>query len=280
MSLPPSWMKCWSTSTLTGSSRYATLASPTRALELTLLQTYFDHRRPRFDPVVCVNTLSLFYSHGRGSELHRTLQWVYEVLLNRAYLDGTRYYETPECFLFFLSRLLHCSDSHELHQFLKPLLRERVQERIGAEGDALAFAMRILTCACVGVRDDVDLRMLLPLQCEDGGWDIGWIYRYGSSGIKIGNRGLTTALAINAIEVMEKSYSLSSPSSPISPSLPSPPSSPPPFLAAANKVEVSAASRQQRVIAVSSRRRSGSFRNSIQWLWHGGKLRKPLEAGF
>jgi hypothetical protein len=85
---------------------------------------------------------------------------------------------------------------------LKPLLRERVQERIGAPGDALALAMRILTCASVGVRNAMDARALLPLQCEDGGWEIGWVYKYGSSRVKIGNRGLTTALAISALDAV------------------------------------------------------------------------------
>ena len=57
-----------------------------------LRQTYFDPQRPRFDPVVCVNVLSLFYSYGRGHELEKTLRWVYDVLLHRAYTDGSRYY--------------------------------------------------------------------------------------------------------------------------------------------------------------------------------------------
>jgi hypothetical protein len=170
-----------------------------------------------------LNVLTLFYAHGRGRELSRTLHRVHEVLLHRAYLEGTCYYVTAECFLFFASRLLDSSNDEDLHSLLKPLLKERVQERIGAAGDALALAMRILTCSSVGIRDEVDLRALLPLQyvftrhsffdeeikiqnrSEDGGWEIGWICKYSSSGIKIGNRGLTTAYAINAIEAVNRS---------------------------------------------------------------------------
>jgi hypothetical protein len=137
--------------------------------------------------------------------LSRTFQWVYEVLFHRAYLNGTRYYDTPECFLFFLSRLVGCSDSQELHLKLKPLLTERVRERIGAPGDALALAMRILVCKSVGIRDEVDLATLLLLQCDDGGWEICWVYRYGSSGIRVGNRILTTAFAVKAIMAMKES---------------------------------------------------------------------------
>jgi len=120
--------------------------------------------------------------------------------MNRAYLEGTRYYETPECFLYFMSRFLSRSRDADLHALLKPLLKERIQERIGAEGNSSALSMRILTCDFVRIRDEVDLRKLLTLQCEDGGWEIGWIYRLGVSRICIGNRGLSTALAIKAVE--------------------------------------------------------------------------------
>lgn len=203
--------------------------------------------------------MSLFYTYGRGPELQKTLQWVKEVLLNRAYLDGTRYYETAECFLFFVSRLLATSGDQDLHATLKPLLKERVQERIGTEGDSLALAMRILVCDFLGIRDETDLRALRPLQCEDGGWEIGWMYKYGSSGIRIGNRGLTTAFAIKAIEaIAQPSLRICTSPSPtlVAHSLTNPePSAPPP-----------------------KRSRSSSLRRSIQWLWHGGKIRKSVEV--
>jgi hypothetical protein len=146
------------------------------------LQTYFDHNRPRIDPVVCVNVLHLFYRFHRQSEMQPTLEWITEVLRNRAYLEGTRYYETAECFLYFLARLLRSSDDAALHDALVDLLKERLQERTGVPGDALQLAMRILACASVGLRDDVDLRTLLTLQCEDGSFEIGWMYKYPSSG--------------------------------------------------------------------------------------------------
>ncbi|KAJ7140493.1 Haloacid dehalogenase-like hydrolase-domain-containing protein [Mycena crocata] len=166
-----------------------------------IIQTYFDHGRPRIDPVVCVNILTVFYSNGRGRELCHTLDWVHAVLLNRAYLDGTRYYLTGECFLYFLMRLLQEAKDAELDAMFKLLLKERVEENIGQPGDALALAMRVLVCNFVGIKSEIDFNTLLSLQCQDGGWEVGWIYRYGSSGTKIGNRGLATALAINAVDV-------------------------------------------------------------------------------
>jgi DNA-binding Lrp family transcriptional regulator len=140
---------------------------------------------------------------GRGYELANTLEWVLGVLEHRAYLDGTRYYETAECFLFFSARLLHkVRDEGALHARFAQLLRERVLEREGCAGDALALAMRVIVGAAVGLRLERDLATLLPLQYEDGGWGPSWIYKYGSSGLKIGNRGLTTALALNAIAAL------------------------------------------------------------------------------
>ena len=165
-------------------------------------QTYFDHSRPRFDSIVCINVLTLFYTYGRGHCLPRTLQWVQETLASRAYIGGTRYYTTSECFLFFLSRFLSCCNDADLHATLRPLLKERVQELIGDPGDALALAMRILTCDFVGIKNEVDLGALLSLQSEDGSWGVGWIYRLPSVGIQMGNRGLTTALAIKAISLI------------------------------------------------------------------------------
>jgi len=165
-------------------------------------QTYFDTERLRTDPVVALNVLRLFYSRGRGHELSRTLEWVLGVLKYRAYLEGTRYYETAECFLFFASRLLRASTDTCLHAQLAPLLRERILERAGAAGDALALSMRVLAGMAVSVRLERELAELLPLQCEDGGWGPSWVYKYGASGVKIGNRGLTTAFALNAIAAL------------------------------------------------------------------------------
>jgi hypothetical protein len=60
-----------------------------------------------------VNVLTLFYSHRRGHQLRNSLQWVRDVLLHRAYLDGTRYYDKPErCDIVSLSRIcpLHLAE--------------------------------------------------------------------------------------------------------------------------------------------------------------------------
>ena len=150
-----------------------------------------------------MNVLIAFYIYDRGYELPQTLDWIHSILIHRAYIDGTRYY-FRECVLYFIARLLETSDDKHLHDTLEDLLRERIQELTGAPGDAIALAFRVVTCASLGVRNEIDMRNLLPMQCEDGGWEIGYIYRYGISGMKIGSRGYTTAMAIRAIEELDK----------------------------------------------------------------------------
>ena len=59
--------------------------------------------------------------------------------------------------------------------------------------------MRLITCASVGVPNDVDMRKLLSMQCEDGSWEGGCLFRFGTTGLRVCNRGLTTALAVKAV---------------------------------------------------------------------------------
>ncbi|KAI0089935.1 HAD-like domain-containing protein [Irpex rosettiformis] len=168
-----------------------------------IIEMYFDHNRRRTDAVVCLNALTLFYAQGRGSDLSITESWVFDVLKNRAYIDGTRYYALAECFLYLLSRLLKKAGDDKLRERFLPLLKEHLQERVGAPGNAVALAMRIVACAYVGIRDETDTRRLLTMQLEDGSWEAGTLYKYGKSGIGIGNAGFTTALALEAVYSVE-----------------------------------------------------------------------------
>ncbi|KAI0328206.1 hypothetical protein GY45DRAFT_1019160 [Cubamyces sp. BRFM 1775] len=164
-----------------------------------IVLTYFDHTRPRIDPVVCVNVLTFFHANGRGDDLLETFNWVLHVLKNRAYVPaGTLYYYGPDPFLYFFSRLLSIAPS--IRAKLADLFRERVSERFGAPGDALALSIRILAALSVGlISDSRDYEHLLKMQEEDGSWPTGWIYKYGATGILVGNKGLTTAMAVTAI---------------------------------------------------------------------------------
>ncbi|KAF8812869.1 HAD-like protein [Phlegmacium glaucopus] len=167
-----------------------------------IIQVYFDHSRPRIDPICCVNILCLFYANGRGGELHETFDWVTKVLENRAYISGTYYYVGGDLFLFFLSRLLQSSS--EVRQRLGPTFKERIMERFGREADSVSLAARILAAIAVDIVDHRDLETLLSMQREDGSWGDSWIYKAPGTAMRIRNDSVTTALSIHAIRQVEK----------------------------------------------------------------------------
>ncbi|CAI7613882.1 unnamed protein product [Penicillium glandicola] len=165
-----------------------------------IFMTYFDRSRPRVDPVVCTNILNLFCMYGRESEVAVTFDWVLDVLRNWAYLSGTRYYPSPDTFLYFLSRLSCTVRDDTRRMELKSLLKQHISQRIGAGGDCISLATRLIASNVLGIANSFDRSKLLALQETDGGWPAGRIYKMGSSGLEIGNRGLSTALAVKAIE--------------------------------------------------------------------------------
>ncbi|KAJ6474825.1 HAD-like protein [Mycena sanguinolenta] len=166
-----------------------------------IVTTYFDRTRPRIDPIVCINVLTFFHMNGRGEELSATLDWVYDVLKHEAYPDGTLYYYGPDPFFFFLSRLITVSPS--VRKRFGPLFASRISKLFGSPGDALALSMRVLAAAVVGLCDIGDHDRLLAMQELDGSWPMGWVYKYGAVDILIGSKGLTTALAVNALKEID-----------------------------------------------------------------------------
>lgn len=176
-------------------------------------QTFFTDFKNRVDPVVCCNVLSLFHQYGRGHQLPETLDWVQQVLARRAYVNGTSFYPVPEAFFFFLCRLLPRlkagrGRAHDVHGRMRRLLAERLKERVGVPVDAASLAMRLIVCHRVGVRDVRGLKMLLAMQEADGGWEMGTLYHYASKKLRLGNRGASTALAIDAVRRCRRWLSL------------------------------------------------------------------------
>ncbi|KAK6821639.1 hypothetical protein RU639_007744 [Aspergillus parasiticus] len=171
-----------------------------------LMLTFFTDFKNRVDPVVCCNVLSLFYKYGRGHELHRTLAWVRQVLIRRAYINGTAFYPMPEAFLYFFFRFLqHITHLPQLYDGLKVLLKERLQERVGVPVDPISLSMRLIACNGVGIHDPMGLNALLSMQNPDGSWDLGTMYHYASKRLPIGNQGVSTAMAIKAIKQCQAS---------------------------------------------------------------------------
>ncbi|KAK7536957.1 Haloacid dehalogenase-like hydrolase-domain-containing protein [Phyllosticta citribraziliensis] len=176
-----------------------------------ILKVYFYPGRARTDPTVCINALRLLYKYGRGNEeqVKPTKDWIHNVLFYRAYLQGTRYYHSPDTFLYFFARLLAENPGSDMYRSTAALLQERLRERTNVQSDALELGMRIVACHLMGIRDDLDLVQLLDMQAEDGSFEMGYLCMYGKTGVKLGHRGLTTALAIRAVEASVPSKSSS-----------------------------------------------------------------------
>jgi HAD superfamily hydrolase (TIGR01509 family) len=163
-----------------------------------LLLTYFDAERPRFDPFVGANVLRLFYANRRGHQLAGTLGYMHKLLFTRGYKFGTRYYHLPDWLFYYLAELVSAHSDPEL-EGLRLLLKRRLQEGIGRDTDVMACALRCMACRALGMDNERDLATLVSTQEVDGGWPMGWLNRYGSSGIKVGSRGVVTAMAVRCI---------------------------------------------------------------------------------
>ncbi|KAJ5762333.1 HAD-like protein [Penicillium nucicola] len=164
------------------------------------IQTYFDKSRPRADAVITLNVLTVFHKYGRSHELPTTLEWMVNILLNRAYIKGTRYYANAEWFLYYMVRLLRESTDATLQERIQSILRTRVAERIGSPGDAFCLGMRVLACKHLEIENYPDRQKLLDMQQEDGGWEASCLYYFPGKNLEVGNRGASTAFALKALE--------------------------------------------------------------------------------
>ncbi|KAF2490607.1 hypothetical protein BU16DRAFT_494760, partial [Lophium mytilinum] len=151
------------------------------------------------DPVTCVNVLRLFYRHGRGSEVHKTFEYVMSVFWNRAYVEGTPLFPHPEMFLYFLTRfIVESPDKYELYRLI-PNMEKRLQEFIGWPKDALGLALKALSLEMLKIDSRIYTAAIKKKQCEDGGWDADIFCTYGTDRVRLGNRGVATAFAVKAL---------------------------------------------------------------------------------
>ncbi|OCL10721.1 HAD-like protein [Glonium stellatum] len=163
-----------------------------------LLLTYFEHNRPRLDPFVNANVLRLFYRNGRGKDLAKPLAWMRQILLMRAYMHGTRYYLCPDWIFYYLSQLCAENSDSEIME-LRKLVEDRLAERCGCDSDMMGVVLRLLATQALGMTNDRDLRSLISLQLDDGGWENAWVCIYGTTKMRIGSRGVPTAMAVKAL---------------------------------------------------------------------------------
>jgi hypothetical protein len=101
------------------------------------------------DPTVCANALHLLYTVGQQGRARPTVEHVYDVLVDEGYLDGTRYYPSPDAFLVFAARMATASRS-AFEMFGRPV-QVALERREPGHGAGLHVAMRLLArCWAVG----------------------------------------------------------------------------------------------------------------------------------
>lgn len=158
-----------------------------------VVATYFERSGERagiIDAVVAANVVRLAVRLGRTDEVRATTAFLDGLVRDRSYLDGSRYYPSPDCLLYSLA----------LGRPV-PGLREAIAARMGASAGAIDLAQRILAARRVGLVNAADRDRLIALADADGTWPAeGW-FCYGRSRRWFGSRALSTAFALAALAV-------------------------------------------------------------------------------
>ncbi len=165
-----------------------------------VVETYFDPTGERdgiVDAVVCANVLFLAHQLDRGEELEATLAHVRRVLMDGSYAEGTRYYHSPDAFLYFVGRVVH--HFPQTHEALREPLRQAVRARSGTSAFTIDVAQRVLLTTWLDLDDAGELARLVEMQEADGCWPTDSLFRYGRKKIFFGSRVVATAFAIAGV---------------------------------------------------------------------------------
>lgn len=158
-----------------------------------------EEKKPnRVDHVVAINVLYFAHFLGRGSELAATEVYIFKVLESKEYLNGSRYYHSPDSFLYFLGRLTEKFPS--LKQRFETLLHDAVQERIGKTEYPLDLAMRTALAQQLKINNEEEKQKLLQLQKQGGSWPIDSLFHYGAKPGYFGSEAITTAFSLKTLE--------------------------------------------------------------------------------
>lgn len=164
-----------------------------------VVKVYFPPaaHRQYVDPVVCVNALYLMALLGRQDEAQATEAFIFRFLTSKAYWQGTRYYPSPDAFLYFLARLGGRFDFYR--ERLNELLRQALIDRAGATNMSLDLAMRLIVARQVDITNADEGDKLLRQQNDDGAWPADAFFRFGRRHGFFGSQALTTAFAVAAL---------------------------------------------------------------------------------
>jgi len=135
---------------------------------------------------------------GREKESLKTEQYIFEYLHSQAYLEGTRYYPSPDIFLYFLARLVNTFPY--FRKRYAPQLKEALQTRIGTSKSPLDLAARVITAKVLGISNGFEEHKLVLLQKNSQEWPADAFFKFGTRYGFFGCNALTTAFATRALE--------------------------------------------------------------------------------
>lgn len=138
-----------------------------------------------------------------------TLAYVGDHLRSGAYMGGTRYYPSPDTFLYYVSylckRFADCMD--ELGGDLCTALADRgaATATPGSPEDpagALNIAQRVIAACNVGLSGTIrwDLRDLIAAQSVEGSWPAAPYYSLGKRALYFGSDAVTTMFSVKAVD--------------------------------------------------------------------------------
>ncbi|KAF4969144.1 hypothetical protein FSARC_3581 [Fusarium sarcochroum] len=160
---------------------------------------WLSKTRPRLDHCIYANVFRFFYINEWDAQLPGVYNHLCCLLKTKAYLHGSRYYARPDWFLYILSDLCARRSSDPKLEGMRDLLVKSVRDRVRLCRDIFSAVLRVLSAQSLGLQNKRDLETVLEGQQLDGGWELAWLWGYGSKPLKVGSRGVVTAMATNAI---------------------------------------------------------------------------------
>ncbi len=202
--------------------------SPDGPLVPGVVMVYWDDgleppRGQKQDAAVAANVLYTLLLAEREAGLYdvngvieRTTRYVIDHLRSGAYLRGTRYYPSPDTFLWYMSCICRRFPSFAARSaddlWVAICTRSLDPQEPGHPADpmsALNLAQRLLAAQQIGALDDV--RFLVPelvsLQGSNGAWPAGPYYSLGRRALYFGSEAVTTLFATRALLGAERSTS-------------------------------------------------------------------------
>lgn len=169
------------------------------------IQVYFNpekfNRENRFDEVALCNISYFLFQEGFEAEAENQLPIIRDFFTSKKYLNGSRYYFSPETAIYFASRLMTFPKGKEqLHSTLESSLKER----IGKTDFPLDLAMRVTSAYRLGLNNDTDFQKLISIQNSDGSFPADAIYKYGSKEEYFGSKEISTTFSIEALMTADK----------------------------------------------------------------------------